>query len=85
MIFFDQDGNVTIAHFESAAAFNADEEGCGGVITEVVYTLKMPSTAAGDALLRMCDIGIREEEGFEILLQNILGEAFRAGMAHAKQ
>lgn len=81
MIIFEEDGTVTIDFFRrTIEEFHAWEVAGGGEPTQAAYVMKIPETAAGDALLSLCRIGNDEEDTFEALLKNILSEAFQAGI-----
>lgn len=80
MILFEGNGTISINSFESVEEYRDWEARGGDTPIHIAYAMKMPKTAAGDALLNMCRIGVREEDGFEILMEKILGEAFQAGI-----
>ncbi len=83
MIFFAENGAATINSFESLEEYRTWEAEAGDGLMRIAHVMKVPETAAGDALLSLCRIGIREEDGFEFLMENILSEAFQAGINFA--
>lgn len=85
MILFLKDGSVEINSFLSVEEFDDWVRAAGDEPLEIAYAMKMPETAAGDALLSMCRIGCHDQDGFAVLLENLLSEAFKVGIDLAQK
>lgn len=85
MILFLKDGTVEINSFLSVEEFDDWVKAAGDEPLEIAYAKEMPKTAAGDALLNLCQIGNHEDDGFVVLLENLLGAAFQAGINLAQK
>ncbi|MEK7632931.1 MAG: hypothetical protein AAB473_04015 [Patescibacteria group bacterium] len=85
MILFQKDGAVLVNAFSSVEEFREWVAMAGDEPVEIAYEMKMPGTAAGNALLSLCRIGNHDADGFEVLLENLLSEAFQAGINFAQR
>ncbi len=80
MILFAENGTVHINSFNTLEEYRAWEVEAGDEPMRIAYAMKVPETAAGDALVSLCHIGNREEDGFAVLMEGLLIEAFKAGI-----
>lgn len=85
MILFAENGKVTINSFESLEKYRAWEAEAGDEPMRIAYAMKVPETAAGDALVSLCGVGCYDDDGFEVLLEKLFGEAFQAGINLAQR